>query len=400
MSQGMSRRGFLKSSVAGMGGFFFISPNEPKRYDFLAQKGQEKKIIYRTLGKTGIRVPAVNMGVMNSDNPNLVRAALDSGVVFLDTAQVYQRGTNEAMIGEVLKGRPRESFVIATKARLPNNQNTGLYNPAEATEEAYTKKIEVSLKSLGLETIDIYYHHNVWARESVVYEPIMNALAKAKKAGKIRFTGITTHRNEPEIIRAVTESKFYDVILTAYHFKQNHREEVKQAIAAAAKAGIAIVDMKPLGGKQLQDKETVDAVAALKWVLQDPHVDTIVPGFTTFDQMEQDLSVMKDPTLTMREKASLERALAMSGLYCQGCETCLASCYQKLPIPDLMRAYMYVYGYRNLSEAQDVLLSLNLPANMCGDCSECPVVCANGFRVSERVRNIARLREVPPEFIA
>ena len=154
-----------------------------------------------TLGKTGIKLPPINMGVMNSDNPNLVRAALSGGMVMLDTAQTYQRGTNEAMIGEVLRGRPRDSFVLATKSRLPNDQKTGLYLP-EATEEAYAKKIDTSLRNLGLDHVDIYYHHNVWARESALYEPILNALVKAKKAGKTRFIGITTHRNEPEVIHA------------------------------------------------------------------------------------------------------------------------------------------------------------------------------------------------------
>jgi len=54
-------------------------------------KGKEKKFVYRTLGKTGIKLPVINMGVMNTDNPNLVKVALDSGMVMLDTAQVYQR---------------------------------------------------------------------------------------------------------------------------------------------------------------------------------------------------------------------------------------------------------------------------------------------------------------------
>lgn len=75
-------------------------------------------------------------------------------------------------------------------------------------------------------------------------------------------------------------------------------------------------------------------------------------------------------------------------------------CVQQLPIPELMRAYMYTYGYRNLREAQDLILSLNLPAQVCTDCSQCPVVCVSGFNISQRVRNIVRLRDVPADFIA
>ena len=303
------------------------------------------------------------------------------------------------MIGEVLKGRPRDSFAISTKARLPGDRNTGLY-PPEATEEAFTKKIDTSLKSLGLDYIDIYHHHGIWVRETALYEPVLKALEKAKKAGKIRFIGITTHRNEPEIIRAAIDSKVYDVVLPAYNFRQQHAPEVKKAIAQAAEAGLGVIAMKAIGGnvRGTYPTKTIDARAALKWALQDPNVHTVIAGFTTFDQMNLDLEMMKDITLTQSEKEHLRRATQSAGLYCQGCGQCLGQCAKQLPIPDLMRAYMYVYGYRNLVEAQDLLFSLNLPAELCGDCSSCPVKCSNRWNVSTRIRDVARLREVPSWF--
>jgi predicted aldo/keto reductase-like oxidoreductase len=398
----IARRDFLKSTVAGFSGFFFLAAEEKNlEKRMVERRPARKKIIYRTLGNTGIKLPVVNMGVMNSDNPDLVRAALNSGVVLLDTAQTYQRGTNEAMIGEVLKERPRDSYVIATKARLPVNQNTGIYTE-EATEEAYQHKIDTSLKNLKLDHVDIYYHHNVWVRQSALYEPILKALEKAKQAGKTRFVGISTHKNEAEVIQAAIDSKFYDVVLTTYNFKQKHYKEVRQAIAKAAAAGLGVVVMKALGGRQLQEsaEKPIDAAAAIKWVLQDPHVHTIIPGFTTFEQMNLDLSVMEDPALTRSEKAQLEWAASQVGLYCQGCGHCLHQCRQNLPIPDLMRAYMYGYGYRNLREAQELVSSLNLPAETCPEGCGCVVACSSGFEVAERIRKIVRLRDVPADFIA
>ncbi len=70
-----------------------------------------------------------------------------------------------------------------------------------------------------------------------------------------------------------------------------------------------------------------------------------------------------------------------------------------LPIPDLMRSYMYVYGYRNLVEAQDLLVSLNLPSQLCRDCGSCPVKCTSGFDVSARIRDVVRLLGVPRDFL-
>ena len=123
----IARRDFLKSTVAGCSGFFFLASNDKKQEEKSGEpKRTQTKKIYRTLGKTGIKLPVITMGVMNSDNPALVRAALEAGMVHLDTAQTYQRGTNETMIGEVLQGRPRDSYVIATKARLPVDQKTGI----------------------------------------------------------------------------------------------------------------------------------------------------------------------------------------------------------------------------------------------------------------------------------
>jgi len=393
----IGRRDFMKSTLAGFGGLFFLPKMDMKQeLRVVEAKGEEKKFVYRTLGKTGIKVPVISMGVMNTDNPNLVRVALDSGMVLLDTAQTYQRGQNEGMIGEVLKGRPRDSYVIATKARLPNNQTTGLYTE-EATENAFLQKVDRSLENLGLEYVDIYYHHNVWKRESALYEPILKALEMVKKAGKARFVGITTHMNEPEVIQAAIDSKFYDVILTSYNFQQEHYDEMRSSIARAAEAGIGIVGMKTIiGSKRTLVK---NPAAALKWVLQDPNVHTIVPGFTTFEQMNTDLGVMQDPTLTDSEKKDLRKEASFPGLYCQGCRTCLDQCPEHLPIPDLMRAYMYTYGYPNLSHAQDLILSLNLPARICEDCSDCVVKCPSGFNVSRKIRDVVRLREVPTALI-
>ncbi len=392
----IGRRDFLKTTATGLGGFAYLSASLTRPPD-----APEKFEGTRVLGRTGIRLPIVSMGVMNTDNPQLVRAALDAGYVFLDTAQGYQRGTNEAMLGEILKDRPRDSFVIATKASLPKDQTTGGYGP-DATEEAYTKKIDTSLKSLRLDYVDIYHHHGTWTRNATLHEPILSALQKAKKAGKIRWIGVSTHRNEPEVIDAATDSKIYDVVLPAYNFRQQHAAEIQKAIARAAGAGLGVVGMKSMGGNRggAYASAQIDARACIKWVLQDPNVHTVICGFTTFDQMTLDMTILKDLTLTAAEREQLRKASVNAGLYCQGCGGCTGQCAQGLPIPDLMRAHMYLYGYRNLVAAQDLVLSLALPRDLCGDCGACPVACANRWNLKDRVRDVVRLRDVPASFVA
>jgi len=115
--------------------------------------------------------------------------------------------------------------------------------------------------------------------------------------------------------------------------------------------------------------------------------------------MDVDLAVMEDIRLTDPEKKVLQQEASLPSLYCQGCWECLGQCVARLPIPDLMRAYMYVYDYRNLGMARDLVVSLALPSRVCEDCSSCPVICSVGFNVREKIRDIARVREIPSEFI-
>jgi hypothetical protein len=354
----------------------------------------------RKLGRTGIEVPLVSMGVMSADNPNLVKAALDGGMTMLDTAHVYQDGRNEEMLGTVLPGRPRDSFVICTKIFVSTlDRKTGLFGKGTRAEEI-TEKLDISLKRLGLDHVDILYLHAQSTRAGVLHDAILAGLEKVRNAGKTRFIGVSTHRNEPEVIRAAIEAKIHDVVLTAYNFKQDHHLEVQKAIGEAATAGLGIVAMKTQAGVYWDKEKTkpIDAKAALRWTLRDPNVHTTIPGFTTFEQLQDELAVMREPGFAPADQEKL-REQKLAGLFCQGCEQCLEPCLQKLPIPELMRGYMYGHAYKNREAAQSLLLGLDLPASPCGDCDACPVVCAKGFDVRARVRDIVRLREVPREFL-
>lgn len=399
-----SRRNFIKGGVAGMAGLTIIpawlrgnSPKEEKN------KEQTRKIIHRTLGKTGIRVPVVSMGVMNADNPKLVEAALNSGITLLDTAHGYQRGRNEEMIGEVTKNRHRDSYMIATKIYEDRDRKTGLF-PKDAKGETLIEKFETSLKRLGISHVEILHLHNISRKESVMFEPYLKALLKLKKEGKARFIGVSTHVNEPEVIRAVADSGLYDVILTAYNFRQPHVAEVTNAIAHAAKAGLGVVAMKTMAGAYW-DKERqhpINMKAALKWALNDEHVHTAIPGFTTFDQLQLDVSVMDNIQLSEDEKKDLigSEKLSKSGLYCAQCRRCVSQCPYRLDIPTLMRSYMYAYGYRNLAQARETLDSAYLSTLPCTQCRTCSIsTCSMGFNVREKLLDIYRLKQVPIEFL-
>ncbi len=390
-TKAVDRKDFIKKSFAGAAGIAFVGTARASLHSTRPSLQQpERKFIYRTLGKTGLRLPIMSMGVMNSDNPALIAAALDNGIIHLDTAHGYMRGRNEEIIGEVIKDRPRDSFVIATK--IPDNK----MDTAKETEKAFADMLDLSLKRLGLDYVEILYLHSTNNRANTLHEPFLNALQAAKKSGKARFVGVSTHGGQPEVIQAAIDSKVYDVVLAGYNFTDSGSGVVKEAIAKAAKAGLGIVAMKTLA----KGDAAGNAKAALKWVLQDTNVTTAIPGFTTFDQMQLDLSVMEDLALNKQEREDLNLQSSLPGLYCLGCKTCAGQCPKGLPIPDLMRAYMYTYGHRNLGAAQDLVLSLDLPSNPCRDCRDCPVKCARGFDVADRITDVIRLKDVPTSFFA
>ena len=361
-------------------------------------------IVIRKLGATGLELPLVSMGVMNADNPNLVAAALDSGIKMLDTAHYYQRGRNEEMVGEVIKDRSRDSFVVATKARASTVDRSEVQDSNKATresEESFIQKVELSLERLQTDYVDILYLHSCKSREDALDEMALSAMQTLKKQGKIRHIGVSTHSNQAEVIEAALESGVYEVVLTAYNFKTKNREELERAMERAAAKGLGVVAMKTQAGV-FWDKERTQPIpmkAALRWALRQDYVHTAIPGFTTFDQLEDDLLVMKEPTLTTEEAASLETQEKLAGLYCQQCGTCLDQCPADLDIPVLMRGYMYAHGYRNLLSAKDVVNGLGRGDLPCATCESCSVNCPQDFDVRERALDVARIGKVPDDFL-
>ena len=396
-----NRRGFLKSSVIGATGLVASqtllagTTNRPAN----EEKG---KIIYRTLGRTGIKLPIVSMGVMRADNPNLVKAALAKGVTHLDTAHGYQKGKNEEMLGKLLQEYPRNAYTIATKIKQPGvDKKTAMYNE-EATEQTFLDMFAISMERLKLDYVDILYHHMPPSGKAALHEPTVKAMKKLQKEGKVRFLGVSTHSKEPEILQTAIDSGVYDVVLTAYNFKQDHVKELTESINKAAEAGIGIVAMKTMAGG-FYDKERqspVNTKAALKWAMQNPNVHTSIPGYTNFEMLDESFGIMEDLALSEKEKMDLEEGTNLASLYCNGCHECIPQCKKGLPVNEFMRAYMYTYGYKSLEKAHSLLTSLEVDGNPCEDCTTCTISCTAGFNVSEKIQDVSRLINVPEDFIS
>lgn len=392
-----NRRTFIKSGLLGAAGVAYAGN---RKLDMNAGSPDDKPVITRTLGKTGLEMPVISMGVMRADNPNLLKAAIKSGIIHFDTAHGYQDGRNEEMVGDVMKEYDRKKIIITTKVRPAGRQQDGSFGP-EYDEKEFREMLETSLSRLKMDYVDILLLHGSRGKVSMESEPVWEVMNSFKKQGKTRFIGTSTHSNEVEVIEGAIERGDIDVVLTAINFKQDHVDKLKEVIARAAEAGIGIIGMKNMAGGYLDEEKQkpVDPKAALKWVLQDPNITTCIPGFVTFDQMEQDLEVMRDIILTDDELKSLQLAAAETGLYCQGCESCIVGCQKNLPIPDLMRAYMYAYGYSQMEKAQRTVAEANVIENPCSGCQVCTAHCVKGFKLAEKIGKISRISSIPEDFL-
>ncbi len=209
----ITRRGFLKKGIAGAG----IMAVSPSIIASAAPQAAEENVIYRTLGKTGLKVPVISFGVMRSDNSSLCKAAYDKGIRLFDTANGYQGGNNETMLGNLFKEFKRDSFMLATKVK-PNTDRDG--KPTDqTTPEKFLETFNISLSRLQMDYVDILYVHDLSNPEMLEYKPLIAAIKKLKKDGKIRFMGFSTHKNEPLMINAAADKEDWDVILTQYNYK-------------------------------------------------------------------------------------------------------------------------------------------------------------------------------------
>lgn len=385
----LNRRRFIATGLTGAAGMA-IAPALASA----APSNQENKIIYRTLGKTGLKVPVVSFGVMRSDNASLCKAAYENGIKLFDTANGYQNGNNETMLGNLFKEYPRDSFVMATKVKPAGVDREGKPT-AQTTVEDFMSRFETSLSRLQMNYVDILYIHDISSIELLEHKQLLNAVNRLKKEGRIKFLGFSTHRNEALVIDHAASMNTYDVILTSYNFRHGSLPDLNNSIKKAAAAGIGIVAMKTLAGGK-----GVNATAAIKWVLSNPDVHTTIPGMTAFNELENNLKILSDITLNEQEKNDVLIASAGPGLFCAGCNACVAGCTKHLPIPDLMRAYMYAYGYPNAAMARELISDLGTGENPCGDCSECNVKCTRNFNVREKIADISRIANVPAEFLA
>lgn len=377
MNDECSRRNFLAGAVA-----LPALSAQPKPV------GMER----RTLGRTGLKVSPLGFGGRGTTEAGVIQRAADLGINYIDTGRMYRN--NERLIGTALKGR-RKEMVIASKT-------------SAKTRAGALADLDASLRDLQTDYIDLWQLHGKVKPEDVTDE-LLAVLQEAKKTGKVRFTGITSHLNVPEMLAHMLKVGGADAILVGYNF--TFKPEVTHAIRAARKAGMGIVAMKVLAGgfariqnsaprfegsanSLVQTLRQDGAIhAAIRWALSNESVDTSAVCMSDYEQVEENIRALSLPYSPKDQKLLGAKLAFLAPRYCRMCGACGGVCEKGVPVPDVLRFLTYAEGYRDFPLARQSYLELpeEVRKIRCGDCRDCSVQCPNGVAVRARLMRAQEL---------
>ena len=259
-----------------------------------------------TLGATCITVPQNAFGALpiqrisQEKAVSLLRRAYEGGMRFFDTARAYT--DSEDKVGEAFEGM-RDKVFIATKTQAK-------------TPEAFRKDLETSLKKLRTDYIDLYQLHCV----PQCYRPgdgtgMFECLEAAKKEGKIRHIGITTHKLQ--VAEEIIESGLYETLQYPFSYLSTKREEA--LVFACKEKNMGFIAMKGLAGGLINRSD-----AAMAFMLQ---YDNVIPiwGVQKEKELEEWLSFMdQEPEMTDEIRTFIEKERSeLTGEFCRGCGYCM-----------------------------------------------------------------------------
>ena len=270
-------------------------------------------IARRTLGSQQLEVSAIGLGCMGmsdfygpaDDAASLavLHHAVDIGVNFLDTADMYGVGRNEELLAQVLRTR-RNEIVIATKfgnVRAPNGDYLGI----DGSPDYVARACEASLKRLGVDHIDLYYQHRVDPK--VPIEDTVGAMARLVEAGKVRHLGLS--EAAPETIRRA--ARVHPIAALQSEFSLWTRDVAAQVLEVARECGIGFVAYSPLGRGFLTGAiGKIDDLAANDWRRNNPRFQG-----ENFDRNQQLVTAVRS---LAQQRGCTPAQLALAWLLHQG----------------------------------------------------------------------------------
>ena len=328
---------------------------------------------YRILGKSGLRVSRLGFGgipiqrIDAAGTRKLILQMKEAGINYIDTARGYT--VSEEFLGQALEGM-RDHFILATKSMA-------------RTREAMAADIEISLKNLNTDYIDLYQVHNATLPQlEQVMAPggALEALQEAKAAGKIGHIGLTAHGLE--VFEKALELDWVETFMFPYNIVESQAEEL---ITACSEKNIGFIAMKPLAGGAIED-----ATLALRYIMKNDAVTIAIPGMAEEKEIAQNLAAANDNSpLSQEEQANIAAIRRELGTqFCRRCNYC-QPCTKGINISGCFLFHGYLARYGLADWAKGRYATLPVKASACIECGVCENRCPYNLPIRQMLKKVA-----------
>ncbi len=347
-------------------------------------------LLKRRLGRTNFEVSVMGFGGIPilrrgwDEAVAVVQRALEMGVNYIDTARAYE--DSEDKIGAAIRGQ-RDQVFIATKT-------------VERLKEGAAAHLDESLRRLGTDCVDLLFIHGVDTEEDLnrFLGPggASEAFKEEQMAGKVGYIGISGHQN-PVLVSAIKTGVF-DVILASYNLTNTDADNELFPLAKELDVGISV--MKPIAGGalavpreavqfQVSDRAVTTAEAALRFVLSNPLIHTVVPGMGKVSEVEANvpLGYILHSVDSMEVSVLQKKAKGLGLTFCQNCSYCVPECPEGIDIPEVFRlqAFHDQYGMTGYAKAS-FRNSHQEKVDLCTECQLCMERCPAQLNIPELLK--------------
>ena len=361
-----NRRDFLKKAAvmglgAAVGGTALGVPRQASAQTALPSGPMPRRIF----GRSGIKVSILSMGGMYDilNNRLMLAKALEWGLDYWDTAEMYGGGRSEEGFGRWFARKPQTRKKVFLVSKLSTRRGSD-----------FTPRLDACLKRLHTDYLDLFFVHGISSIDEMT--PELKAWSQEmKKAGKFRLFGFSTHSNMEECLEGAATLPWIDGIMFTYNFRLMNEPRMKAAVEACHQAGIGLTAMKTQGGgpvKRDSDSEIHMASrfmqkgftaeqAKLMAIWEDKRIAGICSQMPNLTIMAANAVAAVDHNrLSASDRALLNQyARETCSDYCAGCgRVCLQALNKRVPINDVMRCLMYFHSYQDQMLARSTFQGL------------------------------------------